>query len=545
MGACLHLMSSGPHDYFIVILFPLFIGITFWIQRQPQFDGKRYFVMANWSVTAWLLSVALELFSVEPHCKILAGTLAYPGIGLLPASWFLFVYRYTQHETGPILPWQWCVLIGVPAFANLIAITNPLHQLFYGPGTAPVSSVPGSPVNYVHGPLFYLLAATLYAFILASLALLGNAVRQSAGIARMLYVLLIAMTVLPTFGNIGYIVFGLNIAGFDPTPFLFSFLLLAYAALISLNNFFQVSSIAKDMVFDTLPNAVIVVRRDGQLVAHNREAERIFGPGARTLPVGGQVAELDPLMQRVTAPEPVTGPTEMMIGEREFEVSSTPLTQTNRAGRQIVIGYAFVFFEVTAYRQIERELAHALSTTDARLGELALQNRRISDEVRTDPLTGLLNRRSLSDAFTAMSRTEEDTIFAVLIDIDHFKKINDRFGHGVGDQVLAAFGIGLKRAFRSEDKLYRLGGEEFLALLPNIGLQELHGRIAGLRLEIGQMGSQFLPADMDLQFSAGIAVMPTDSHDLAELLDLADKRLYSAKNRGRNRTVGPLAEKRV
>jgi GGDEF domain-containing protein len=59
------------------------------------------------------------------------------------------------------------------------------------------------------------------------------------------------------------------------------------------------------------------------------------------------------------------------------------------------------------------------------------------------------------------------------------------------------------------------------------------------------MGSQFLPADMDLQFSAGIAVMPTDSHDLAELLDLADKRLYSAKNRGRNRTVGPLAEKRV
>ncbi|SEN45137.1 diguanylate cyclase (GGDEF) domain-containing protein [Loktanella fryxellensis] len=542
LAACVQLRGTGPQDYFIIALLPVFTIITLLIRRQPPFSGKRFFLTANWALTAWLFTVAMELLSADPGCKVLWGMLAYPWISLLPVAWFLFVWRYGRGETGRIARWQWALLIGVPACGALAALSSPLTGLFYAPGTAPSSPAPGAPIAYVYGPLFYANAAVLYGFLLGSFVLLGRGIARAAGISRLLYVMLFAMTALPSLANVGYVAFGINIAGFDPTPFLFSFVLLAYAAIMSLSNFFQISAIAKDMIFDGLPSPIVVVANDGRIMASNAQAQALMPAAAAADATVWNVASLADLMTLAISGERLSTPPEVRIGDGLFEVSLTPVRDTHRIGTAGTMGFAFVFFEVTQRKALQASLAAALDATDAKLDAALIQNRRIADEVRTDPLTGLLNRRALTTEFEAMTAAGAARIFAVMVDIDHFKAINDTQGHARGDDVLIALGTCLQRAFRDSDRVFRMGGEEFLILLPDMDAATLEARIARLRRDSQIAGDMLLPSTMPLRFSAGVAAWPTDAETLTDLLDSADRRLYTSKSTGRNKTSGPLTE---
>lgn len=541
-ASCRQFYAMGAHNYFIIALFPIFIATTLWIRRQPPFHGKRFFLIANWALIVWLLAVALELFSVTPACKIFWGMLAYSGIDLLPVAWFLFVYRYTRGETGKVLPWQWAIIIALPTFGTLAALASPYTGLFYTSESGPATTAIGAPIHYVYGPLFYINAAVLYCLILASFILLGIGVSRTTGIARLLCVLLMTMTALPSAANFGYITFGINIAGFDPTPFLFSFVLLAYAMVLSLSKFFQISNIAKDMIFDSLPTAVVVLSSDGRILTFNQHAQKLMLKLKQPNPVVWDIPMLADLMTIAVSGENLTTPPEVKINAEFFEVGMTPIHDNRQSKIRPVIGFVFVFFEVTKRKQVQVSLAEALDQSGAQLDQVVMQNRLIAQEVRTDPLTGLLNRRSLSDEFQRMTDAKAKTVFAVLVDIDHFKSINDRLGHGVGDEVLIALATCLQRSFREKDRVFRLGGEEFLILLTDVDLQALYSRIAQLRHLTTLAGELLLPNDMHLQFSAGVATWPTDAENLPTLLDRADKRLYAAKQAGRNRTKGPLAE---
>ncbi len=542
LGHCTQLRGTGVQDYFILLLFPIFVANTIWILRQPTFYGKRFFLTANAALIAWLFAVVMELFSIAPGCKIMWSMLAFPGIGLLPVSWFLFVYRYTNGESGKVLPWQWALIIAIPTLATLAALTSPWHGFFYTSETMPSSDAIGAPIIYDYGPLFYTNAALLYGFLIGSFIMLGIGVASTIGISRLLYVLLFFMTALPSAANVGYIAFGFNIAGFDPTPFLFSFVLLAYAALISLSSFFQISAIAKDMIFDSLPTAVVVVSIDGRIMASNKLAQFLLPPIARAAPVVWDVPVLADLMTLAVSGEKLVTPPEVRINDEVFEVGLTPINDDRRASNRPVIGFALVFFQVTQRKQLQLSLAEALDESDAKISEILSDNQRIADEVRTDPLTGLLNRRSLNDDFEAMTASGTTAVFAVMVDIDFFKVINDRLGHAKGDEVLIAVATCLQRAFRSTDRVFRMGGEEFLVLLTEIDLQSLYRRISKLRNDMDVAGKLLLPNNLRLQFSAGVATWPIDSTNLPDLLDSADRRLYTAKQSGRNRTTGPRAE---
>jgi diguanylate cyclase (GGDEF)-like protein len=112
-------------------------------------------------------------------------------------------------------------------------------------------------------------------------------------------------------------------------------------------------------------------------------------------------------------------------------------------------------------------------------------------------------------------------------------------GHAVGDKILIAMGTCLRAAFRTDDKVFRVGGEEFLILSAGITIEALHERIANLRRAVALAGRISLPADMPLTFSAGVGIWPEDAINFGDLWDIVDKRLYCAKKSGRNCTVGP------
>jgi diguanylate cyclase (GGDEF)-like protein len=153
-----------------------------------------------------------------------------------------------------------------------------------------------------------------------------------------------------------------------------------------------------------------------------------------------------------------------------------------------------------------------------------------------DPLTGARNRRAMNEELkiAASVQRRHGVSYAVLVmDLDHFKQINDNHGHLAGDQVLIDFVELIKRCSRKADRLFRFGGEEFLLLLPNTDLASL--RIAAEHLQT-QVAEQLKSPGGPVSMSSGGAALHHDEHWEA-LLQRADSCLYQAKDAGRNRAV--------
>jgi diguanylate cyclase (GGDEF)-like protein len=154
----------------------------------------------------------------------------------------------------------------------------------------------------------------------------------------------------------------------------------------------------------------------------------------------------------------------------------------------------------------------------------------------TDSLTGLPNARAVQDTLKLLVAQASRMIWplgAVLLDLDHFKNINDTFGHGVGDEVLAAVGVALQSTVRESDFVGRYGGEEFIMLLPDADRETVVKVAERVRTAIADI--TVLGGDSAVSASFGVAVFPEDAPDAARLLRNADRALYRAKANGRNR----------
>jgi two-component system cell cycle response regulator len=162
--------------------------------------------------------------------------------------------------------------------------------------------------------------------------------------------------------------------------------------------------------------------------------------------------------------------------------------------------------------------------------EIVAQAKRLEALLFEDPLTGLANRRSILTNLAGMvsgARRHDRPLTVAIIDVDHFKSVNDTRGHAEGDRVLAAVAHALREHLRAEDQLGRLGGEEFLALLPDSDARAAHRAFEKLRCNVGEVG---------VTVSIGWATWAGEEPD--ELLSRADDALYTAKARGRDCVVG-------
>ena len=166
--------------------------------------------------------------------------------------------------------------------------------------------------------------------------------------------------------------------------------------------------------------------------------------------------------------------------------------------------------------------------------------KRLTELATTDALTGLPNRVKLAEVFErerAHALRNGTPLSLVFIDIDHFKQINDQFGHEVGDRALEHFAKVLAQRLRVNDLFCRLGGEEFAVLLPGSTIGQareiadsLRGRLAAEPLDVASE-----PLNMTL--SAGVANFGMDGKSLDELMLVADRRTYTAKRAGRNQVI--------
>jgi diguanylate cyclase (GGDEF)-like protein len=170
---------------------------------------------------------------------------------------------------------------------------------------------------------------------------------------------------------------------------------------------------------------------------------------------------------------------------------------------------------------------------------LNVQAEQMTELAHTDPMTGLANRRWLMEQLGrefSRARRYRRPLSLLYLDLDGFKAINDRFGHLFGDEVLTGAGRSMQAVLRSTDLLARIGGDEFVVLLPETGIDGAHNVTAKLRKALAAYGQQLGPAVPTLSFCAGVSQLRQDDTTIDDILSRADEAQYLAKGTGPGHT---------
>lgn len=196
--------------------------------------------------------------------------------------------------------------------------------------------------------------------------------------------------------------------------------------------------------------------------------------------------------------------------------------------------------ETEAVHLYAKELEEKLLNASNKIENLQNEHSKFREQANRDPLTGALNRAGLKEEFEKIEQQSDIyPISVILADIDNFKQFNDQYGHLVGDNVLKVVSSTLRKNIKGIDLISRFGGEEFLILLLNTQPKDAVLVADKLRMLIEKLRIKHRKTDEYLQqttISLGISEL-NDNQSLLEAIDIADKALYNAKERGRNRVV--------
>ena len=219
-------------------------------------------------------------------------------------------------------------------------------------------------------------------------------------------------------------------------------------------------------------------------------------------------------------------------GNKTFAVSASPICDDTGRRRGAIAS----FEDVTRLERKKDELSSALQTLRHSTDKIREQNTALERLASRDPLTSCFNRRSFFEQFDAHWNTAQrynHPLSAIMVDVDHFKSVNDNHGHSAGDQVLQKVAETLQATARDADVVARYGGEEFAVLLPHTDI--LDAAVCAERFRKALAAMKF--PNLSITASLGVSSISLHPASPQELLDQADKCLYVAKRNGRNQVV--------
>ncbi len=510
---------------FTPYVLPLLVssGILVWLAiygwRNWREPAAWAFVGAMVSLLIWSAGYALEIISVELSAKIYWANLQFLGIGAAP----LFVLMMTLGLTGrKLLPTRTLVVLGlIPLITNILAWTDPWHHLFRGQPSidnsgpiALLSADYGMWVRGVFNPYQYLMYG-------ATLLILLQALIEAPRLYRIQYTLLFLAIALPLAASVVYVLGVPPFANLNPTAPVFSLAGIVFAIAMFRHRILDVIPIARDAVIEHLDYGVIMLDHRDRLLDFNPAAQRIV-PILQESAIGQPILQAlldaqDNVAQQIASGKPETDLT-MAQGEAKRYYQSRLSLVRDQQGQ--VLGKTILLIDIT------QQLALL-----ARMREVAA----------TDELTGIANRRH----FLAMGNLEigraqryGHAVSVAFLDLDLFKKVNDVYGHTVGDKVLCHVARLCQSNVRTIDIFARYGGEEFVLLFPETPPHAAVHAAERLRTTIANTPLRLDDAEIHVTVSLGIAgTERLGKMGLADLVDLADQALAQAKASGRNRVV--------
>ncbi|MCP9337567.1 diguanylate cyclase [Pseudomonas xanthomarina] len=544
MSACLISGWSFSAPVLMTLLVGLGVALLArWLRHQQQFAGSSAFSLMHLAILWWLGVAALEMSVHQQSCKMFWAGMAWPAILGVPTFWSVFLWQYVNSVRSPLKPLAVTGLMVMPALFWLLALSNPWHFLFYGSASAPISSEPNAPIVYQHGPLFYLAAAYGYPFMIFCIGITLRAVALSSGLHRRHYLVFLILTTIPWAANISYVAFGWTLFGFDPTPFSFALTVAGFGWLISGLRLFDLLPVARHLLLDALMDPVLVIDPQRRVIEANPSALGManlkkgwHGCALAQWPHIGST--LDGMVQQAEL-----GDTPQLISvetrQQHFEVRVRAICRSTREGT-VTLGQMLYLRDITEFQRSQQQLAEALALSEQQLATISSLHKTLQDQALRDPLTDLYNRRYLEEFFAreaARAQRDDAPIALAMVDLDHFKRLNDTHGHAVGDDALKAVAAFLLDGLRTTDAVFRIGGEEFLLILPSTQPAEALGKLAHLCERFADQPLETRAGLLHLTMSIGVVHFPSQASDLDGLMQQADRQLYLAKDCGRNRVM--------
>ena len=488
-----------------ISLVGIFVLILCWHRRN--LPGAYRIMGLMGTLLIWVVSSAMEASVQDPGTKILWSSIQFLGITTTPLAYLILAMEFNGGTFA--LTWRSILLLLIPPFIFcLLVFTNSSHQLIWE----------GFPmehgrIQYLHGPVYPLvLAYNDILFLLASVRMLHavfNFPRHYWHLAAILVVALLAPLMGVMIQALGWID-----SGFDPTPACLAFTGASLAAAMLYTRLLDIAPVAREVLVDKMREGILVFDALARLVDFNHSAEQIM---EQELSIGDKPSRwMGPWHELSTQLEPGKGQT-LELGPLPdggwVEVRVSALTGVAERSQ----GHLAVIYDIGLRKRMENRLLEMASR---------------------DALTGLYNRHYFSDMLTReLSRCRRDgqQLAVILMDIDHFKVVNDTYGHAGGDFVLQSLADLILTSSRTEDCACRWGGEEFVVALPGCSLQAAQEKAEEWRTAFCQKPIEWSGNRIRTSISLGIAMYPEHGTDEDTLLKASDAALYKSKSAGRNR----------
>jgi diguanylate cyclase (GGDEF)-like protein len=492
------------------------VGMYLRVARKPRVPGIAAVRALLATVVFWSGCQFAESLLTAPTAKLVALKLSYVGIALAPVLWMLFALSYTRRQTGAGHGVR-NALAAVPLMTVMLVFTNPWHQLVW----REISLVQaGSFAALVTepGPWFYVNALYAYGLMIVATTVLvyvlATTTRQVVPIVGV-----VLAPVVVSIANLLYLLPGNPVPWFDLTTVGVVIAAMILDHTVLRHGVLDDIPVLRDRVLEQLAEGVIVIGPQGRIIDVNQAALSVLDAGreqVRHAPMADWLPDLD-----IDALADGRAPSlEVTAQGRWYDVTGSRLMPGDPDSAMVL-----ALRDVT----IRRDTELALRVAQDELQRL----------VHTDSLTGLHNRRLFMDRLDEEVRRvqrHQGCLSVVLLDLDHFKQINDRFGHDVGDRVLVAAAARTRSVKRTTDVAARVGGEEFALLLPETDAAGALSLAQRLRAAIEDIDAALLLGDRaTITASIGVATVAGGRDDPAEVLRRADQALYRAKNGGRNR----------
>ena len=512
--------------------------VAFLSWRMRPVRGATYFSLLSVATGVWTLGYVLGFFNTNLAWKLIALRVEYLGITGSFFLWILFacVYVYQDHW----LTRRNVILLSiVPLTTFLLVLTVDQHQLFYRSyGLAPKNGLIMFTKDY--SPFFYFWTGYAYLSLAAGgLFLSWGVLRMADQFRGQAVPILLLLSVCMSF-NLIYFSGHNPITPYDPTPLSFVVVGLGFIVIMNRYRFLDVVPVAYNLVFRSINTAVVIVDARRCILDMNPAAERVFDSRQRDA-LGRHILEglgrNGGLINGHWRSEGIR--TEIQIGSdgRVYELHLTPMNRGNAKDSSQII----MLFDISQLKWMAEQQRHLIGELEQALTEVQQLSRKLSENnlelerlAVTDQLTGLYNRAKLDDLLSLeIHRTSRGggSFALIMLDIDHFKQVNDTHGHQAGDRVLVEVSRTLSGTVRRTDMVGRWGGEEFLIICPETDASGAVKLAEKLRRAVDRERFSHIGR---LTVSLGAAVHRPDE-SAASILARSDQALYGAKNKGRNR----------
>jgi diguanylate cyclase (GGDEF)-like protein/PAS domain S-box-containing protein len=395
-------------------------------------------------------------------------------------------------------------------------------------------------VIYIHGPGFYAIIAALYTYVLAACTLLLRSVTQPVVIRHRQSAILLLGALFPLAGGILYAL-GINpIEGLNLIPISFFFTVIVFFVGVGPFRVFDLVPVARDTLVEGMPDAVFVLDTEWRLTDLNPAARRLLDLDGSV--IGRSIEEIPAVWNQIRGycHGEDGGRVEFTLTEAPLyyvDVCVSPLSGPDRGP----LGYLITIHDITKRHVAEAELQRANQRLESQIEKIEALQAKLREQAISDALTGLFNRRHLDEVLPReLKRAQHDggVVSVILFDIDHFKQVNDRYGHETGDRLLQSLAHLLRERTRPGDIACRYGGDEFLLMLPETPLDAAAARADEIRGAFSCLSPRVVPgggSGETVSLSAGVAACP--NHALTEdaVIRSIDEAMYVAKEAGRNR----------